>query len=224
MIGIYKIECIKNNKIYVGSAIDTDKRWIKHKCELGKNKHHNRHMQNAYNLYGIESFIFKVIEECSLSELIEREQYYLDQIFKDGNTFNICSVVGTRLGCKHSEDSKIKMSNSQKGKILSDDTKKKLSDINKGKKLSKQSVDKIITSKKGFKHTKETIDKMSKSQKGKIRTQEQKDTISNTLKGRIASQETKLKQSIAQKNRIRFPRSEETKRKISETLKARRLT
>ncbi len=48
--GIYKIENILDNKIYVGSSIDISKRLMKHKYHLRGDYHNNNYLQNAYNM------------------------------------------------------------------------------------------------------------------------------------------------------------------------------
>ena len=48
-IGIYKIINKVNGKYYVGSSLNINKRWSVHKSALSKNKHHNDHLQNAWN-------------------------------------------------------------------------------------------------------------------------------------------------------------------------------
>lgn len=78
MIGIYRIKNLINNNCYYGSSKDIEKRWKRHKNELNKNKHHNIHLQRAWNKYGNYSFVFEVIEECKVNELLLSEQKYLD--------------------------------------------------------------------------------------------------------------------------------------------------
>ena len=48
-IGIYKIFNKENNNTYIGSSVGINKRFINHKSKLNKNKHHNPHLQNAWN-------------------------------------------------------------------------------------------------------------------------------------------------------------------------------
>ena len=82
MIGIYTIKNTKNNNLYIGSSKNIEVRFIHHKSLLRSNKHHSIHLQNAWNLYGEECFIFNIIEECTLDILLEREQFYLDKLLK----------------------------------------------------------------------------------------------------------------------------------------------
>jgi len=78
--GVY---CIKNNfngKVYIGSSIDTRGRIGCHLSLLRFNKHHNLHLQNAFNQCTIENFSFFLLEDvsCNIKSLREREQYWMD--------------------------------------------------------------------------------------------------------------------------------------------------
>ena len=69
--GIYIID----NKVYVGSSIDIDKRLYNHKYMLNKNGHDNNYLQNAFNKYGVLNFIFDTIEECGNNGSIRKTIY-----------------------------------------------------------------------------------------------------------------------------------------------------
>ena len=76
--GIYKIKNLQTGKVYVGSANNLDRRIKKHLWELCHKRHRNEHLQNAFHQTGIEYFFFIILEECTVSELIEREQFWID--------------------------------------------------------------------------------------------------------------------------------------------------
>lgn len=103
--GIYKIENIITNDIYIGSAIDIKSRWRRHKLDLRKEKHHSIILQRAYDKYGIENFIFEILEECEKEHLINIEQKYLDE---KSPKYNICSYAYNTLGRKDTEETKVK--------------------------------------------------------------------------------------------------------------------
>ena len=155
--GIYSITNRNNNKSYWGSSNNVLRRWCHHKNSLRENKHENSHLQNAWNRYGENSFVFNVEEEAPENELKNIEQKYLDWIFmfpKDwfyniGRNSDVWNRGTTGLQ-KHTEESKKKLSISLMGIQRSDETKKKLS-------MS------LIGNKRflNHKHTKETLDKMS---------------------------------------------------------------
>ena len=78
MKGIYKIVNKVNQKFYLGSSVNLYKRMLRHFNSLRKNKHHNIHLQRAFNKYGENNFEFVVIEECD--NTCEREQILLDEL------------------------------------------------------------------------------------------------------------------------------------------------
>ena len=81
--GIYKITCKNNDKIYIGSSKNIKSRWHRHRSNFRLNQG-NPIMLNSYNKYGMESFIFEIIEECDENILIEREIYWADFYKKEG--------------------------------------------------------------------------------------------------------------------------------------------
>jgi group I intron endonuclease len=94
--GIYQIKSIVHpERIYVGSAININRRWNQHLRDLKNFRHHSLKLQNHYNKYGVNDLIFILIEECTKENLIIREQFYLNIT----NTyFNICKTAGNCLG------------------------------------------------------------------------------------------------------------------------------
>lgn len=92
-IGIYRIKNSINNKIYIGSTKNIEARWAKHKALLRHNKHQNAHLQNAWNKYGENAFIFEVIEECKIEDLINREQFFIDNLNPEYNQTAIAGKV-----------------------------------------------------------------------------------------------------------------------------------
>lgn len=117
--GIYKITCLNNRKVYIGSAIDLKSRISNHKNSLLKNIHKNSHLQAAYNLYGIQNFVFEIIEYVENKQnLLNREQYWMDttKCYDKKIGFNICIKAGSSLGIKRSDEFKKKISLFNKNK------------------------------------------------------------------------------------------------------------
>jgi group I intron endonuclease len=85
MIGIYSIKNKISGKIYIRSSINIEKRFIRHKNDLLNNKHKNTHLQREYNKYGLDSFIFEIVEISNKEDLRLIEQKYLDDIFQLDN-------------------------------------------------------------------------------------------------------------------------------------------
>jgi group I intron endonuclease len=85
--GIYRIINKTNNKIYIGSSVNILSRFSKHKSLLKHNKHDNDYLQNSYNKYGLENFLFEIIEFCEVDKLIDKENHYIE--FYKSNDLNI---------------------------------------------------------------------------------------------------------------------------------------
>jgi group I intron endonuclease len=99
--GIYWIKNLANHCIYIGSAVNFEKRFKDHKAGLKKGKHSNYHLQNAWNKHGEENFVFEPLEKVKdKNNLIKREQYFIDNLAPE---YNICKVAGSLLGVKHSK-------------------------------------------------------------------------------------------------------------------------
>lgn len=112
MIGIYQIKNKINNKIYVGRTSKSfEYRFKVHINLLKRNKHENPILQNAWNKYGENNFVFEIIESfnnISIEELLNLEKYYI-LTYKLTNRiygYNICAVGKSRYGTKWSEESK----------------------------------------------------------------------------------------------------------------------
>jgi len=110
---IYKITNKITNDFYVGSAVNFNNRKWGHISSLRKNKHKNIFVQNSWNKYGEDAFIFEVIEVVDRKEnLIIREQHWIDELQP---TFNFAKIAGSPLGVKHTEESRKNMSSAHKG-------------------------------------------------------------------------------------------------------------
>lgn len=108
-IGIYQIKNKINNKSYIGSSSRLKLRWNRHLTDLKSNVHHSLALQRAFYKYGYDNFEFTVLENCEENSLLEREQYYLDNIKPE---YNICKIAGNCAGVKHSSETIEKRRNS----------------------------------------------------------------------------------------------------------------
>lgn len=107
-----------NNKVYIGQSKDIHNRWIRHKSELNNNKHINNHLQNAWNKYGEDCFLFIILEECLESELNDKEVYYINKFDSMENGYNLCIGGNGVRGYKHSQEEIEKMRMVQNPKTL----------------------------------------------------------------------------------------------------------
>lgn len=82
---VYEIININNGKKYIGSTVNYHKRRLGHKASLRGGYHDNRLLQKDFDVYGEDSFQFKVVKETSTEEerfaleeeLIQRQKTYV---------------------------------------------------------------------------------------------------------------------------------------------------
>jgi group I intron endonuclease len=186
--GIYIIKNTINNKFYIGSTINFSERFNRHYNELLRNIHGNCHLQNSWNFYGKDSFVFEIVEVSELHELLEREQYYLDtlkpHVRKIG--YNICKRANSRLGVKENPEI------TRKRKLIQKEVMSRPEVIEKIKKTNK---------------TWETKTKRSIASIGRKWNESSKKSFSEKKKKLLKesggySQETKNKMSIAKRGKI----------------------
>ena len=71
-----------------------DRRWGFHEKSLKQNKHHNIHLQHAWNKYGESCFRFKVLKETKEINQFANEQKYIDEYLNSSiEIYNICTDV-----------------------------------------------------------------------------------------------------------------------------------
>ena len=102
MIGIYKITNKTNNKIYIGQSTNIEKRWGEHKRNAFNSNTHTYHypLYLAIRKYGLDSFVFEIIEECSTENLTTQDQYWMDYYHSlDGNYgYNLVPAENAKRG------------------------------------------------------------------------------------------------------------------------------
>lgn len=84
-VGIYKITNLINGKMYIGYTNKSFRARCKdHFDKLRSNNHKEyRHLQDAYNKYGVENFKFSIIEICNnMTEdlIVDRETYWINKL------------------------------------------------------------------------------------------------------------------------------------------------
>ncbi len=232
-IGIYCIENLINSKKYFGQSIDLNGRLSKHKSKLKHNCHENKHLQDAYDKYGVDSFRFYIVEECEICELDEREKYYIALNDSDNREHGYNIEPGgnknkqlsdetkeklrlANLGKKASQETKEKISIANKGRKISDEQRQFLRDLHTGSHLSEETKKKIGIASKKENLSEETLKKMSDSHKRENLSEETLQKMRDVHTGFNHTEETKEKLRIAFQNR-EF--SDEWRQKISESKK-----
>jgi len=140
---LYSITCLVNNKVYIGITQSYFQRIVSHKYELKKNNHRNRFLQNDYNKYGSESFVYDFISEFdSKIEALRIEKYYTDCLL--GMNQEICyNIVSGGNG------GYFKMKFKSHILPISEDTREKLKRRSKNQKQSLETRSKRISTLKG---------------------------------------------------------------------------
>ncbi len=175
MIGISGIYIILNKanwKVYIGQGNSCNLRWKTHRSALVRNGHINRHLQSAFNKYGLNNFVYSVLEECPEDLRDERERYWIKYYNSCNRKYGYNKQTGGHEGTQHTEEVKRKISKANKGRKFSEEHKRKLSEWQIGKVLSGETKLKISESHKGEKnhfygkkHSRETIQKFSEMRK-----------------------------------------------------------
>jgi len=143
--GIYKIQSKQfPDRIYIGSAININKRWNAHLNELRNNKHGNQKLQHHFNKYKEGDLEFSILAGCDKDKLIETEQYFMDMY---GPYFNIYKTARFNYYPPQSEETKRKRSESMKGKKWSLEARQRFSKKLKGKRIISESARKKISEK-----------------------------------------------------------------------------
>ena len=199
IIGIYKITS-PSGRIYIGQSVDFKRRYSEY--ENLNNIIGQTRLYNSFVKYGAENHVIEFIEECKFPQLniVERKwQDYYNVIGKNGLN---CVLTKTdelpRVVC---EETRIKISNGNKGRIVSQKTRNKLSKIHKGRKCSEETKIKLSKSNTGKTMSLEAREKLSKINIGKKHTEESKKKMSESKKGKY-SEETLRKYSIVKLGKL----------------------
>jgi group I intron endonuclease len=201
--GIYQIENQINGKLYVGSAINLQRRWLEHRSGLRRGVHGSPKLQNAWNKYGEENFVFRPLLVCTPADVLMYEQRAIDTYRP---AYNTCPTAGNSFGVKHTAEARARMSAA-----------------NKGKKLSPEHIAAIVAGTKGKKRSTETKARQRVAATGRVQSEETKRKLSEMNSGKVMPDETKKKISAKLKGVAKPPRTEQHSQRISDANKGRGL-
>lgn len=164
--GVYRWTNIDSGKMYVGSSVDLYRRFtqyynIKYIIRTAKSSQICR----ALLKHGYSKFKLDILEYCNPSDVITREQYYIDLLKPE---YNILQVAGSLFGYRHTEESLAKMKEIALNR--SDETKAKLRDAALGKTYNhtEETKIKLRDAILGRKHSEETRKKLCIIQSNRI--------------------------------------------------------
>lgn len=188
--GVYEIRNMRNSKRYLGSSVSLVNRFAQHKSDLRYNKHRNGHLQYAWNKYSEQNFEFNVLFYTRPEYTLAIEQILLDELMPEYNIAK--NAEAPHQGLRHSEETRKKIGEAGRGRMVKEETKNKLSRAGLGNKNALGN---------NFSHTEKAKQKISRAKMG-----------NKVWLGRRHSEETRLKMSESQKLR---QAKERTSRKAS---------
>lgn len=200
MIGVYLIRNVANGMFYIGSSVNINDRFSTHISKLKSNMNQNKKMQIDFNLFGRESFVLEILEECCVSELRQKEHEYILKLKPTYNVFlpDSTGLNKTYIGEMTPKKIKLKREKERKEKIKQE------------RKITGESPYGIEFSKMMSEKTKKHWDSLSEEER----------RLKNKYKfGRVFSEETKQKLREAKLGR---KLTEETKLKIKNALKGKK--
>jgi len=109
--GIYQIRALHSGEIYIGSSTNLEQRKHDHFRFLRYGNHKNPKLQNSYNKYGPDNFVFEVLVTCEPENCLEYEQEHFDRLNPEFNIIKQAGWPPSRKGkyVVHSEKAKKNM-------------------------------------------------------------------------------------------------------------------
>ena len=86
--GIYKIINTITNDFYIGSSNNVKKRWREHKCQSVWKNYPNNPMYLDMRKYGVDKFVFEILEVVEEGSLKEKEQQFIETLKPSYNQMN----------------------------------------------------------------------------------------------------------------------------------------
>ncbi|MFM0405286.1 NUMOD3 domain-containing DNA-binding protein [Paraburkholderia dipogonis] len=107
---------MSTGKVYVGSAINIDRRLDKHMKELKAGTHHSSKLQRSYDKWDASAFVHAVLELVAApADLLVREQFWIDALDACRNGYNMRPRAENNLGHKFTLESRARLSAALKG-------------------------------------------------------------------------------------------------------------
>ena len=217
--GVYAIRNTVTGRMYIGSAVNLADRLDKHKRALNAKFHKNRHLQNAWNKDGPESFAANIVCVCAKTDLLYFEQRAFNAYGHD-RLYNVCLVAGSRFGTIMDDTARTALAMRMMGNRYT--AGRSLTPEHRAR-ISAGLVGKVV--RKGYSLSAETKAKLSAASRGNkyaagtYRSPESNAARRAALIGRPCPQERKARISASlQCHRV----SDITRRKISEALRGRK--
>jgi group I intron endonuclease len=203
--GVYRIRNTLNSKCYVGSSKNIRNRASQHSAILRAGRHHSTKLRNAAAKYGLDAFVFEVVEHCAEDALLDRELHWINTFNAVDGGYNIRRQPSSNVGVIASPETRRKLSLIHKGKKLSQERRAQLSAAAKGRDMSApvaasaaarsgvpmpaSAREKIREALRGVKKSAEHAAKVAAAHRGRVASAETRQRISEAGKGRVLSEE-----------------------------------
>lgn len=223
--GIYCFIHRETGMCYVGSTNDMHARITGHinlARRVGKTCFHR-----ALSKYGIAAFDFEILEECEISELMDRERFYIvlmNAASLDGFNTREKPDSGNIYG-KVSAATRARIGAASKGRVFSPEARRLMGEKRKGRKASEQTREKLRTrtvsedtrakirlAMAGKKKTAEHIQKLRLLKLGVPAHPNTRDGLLRGCRDRIQTEEEKRKRAAHHIGRKRTPEQRERMR------------
>jgi group I intron endonuclease len=228
MQGIYRITNTVTGRVYIGSSYkSTETRMRQHLYYLCKGTHSNYRMQEEWNTFGKDAFIFEhlITFTGSHDELLSLEQSEINRALphaynilvevrknpmfnsevrkkhKEHYTDEVKTMMAKRVKESWTAERKEKWLATMKEYWAIEENREKIRQKLKGRVVSSETRKKIGEASKSRKHSDESKRKIGDASRNRKFSEESRKKMSETRKGRRHSEETKRK--IAEANRRR---------------------
>jgi len=190
---IYKIRNVVNEHYYVGSTVDSRKRFWAHRKALRLGKHDCLHLQRAWVKYGEDCFKFEIVEQItSKEELYPAEQKWLDEHHGKEYCYNSAAHADSPMR-DASPEMRARLAEKAKawhethdhprnGVVLSKETKNQISQSRKGKQAGEQHY------RYGKTVSEDVRKKIGDTQRGKPKAEGRKVSAEGMIKIRAAAE------------------------------------
>ena len=78
--GVYKITNTVTGDFYIGSSKNVRSRWVHHKIPSTWKRYPNNPMYLDMQKYGVDKFVFEILEDVEIDYLKESEQKFIDKL------------------------------------------------------------------------------------------------------------------------------------------------
>lgn len=184
-IGIYKITS-PSGRVYIGQSVNIENRLSSYrhlKCLT------QTRLLRSLKKYGFENHSFEIIMECEQKDLNFWEEYFIWDLdtFGTKNGLNLRSGGGSSL---NSDETKKRMSEAQKGRVVSAYTRELIRNVNQGRIRPDQDKIKISHSMKGMIKTPEHLLNISISLKSSKKFKDAQKKVSEGNMKQVINMET----------------------------------